>query len=107
MKIIVTMRKYILILSLFLFAASMVMAEKAENSDRVGAESESIELWADTNRLFIRNGEPGSIIVVYSVVGTKVKEIELKTASSEIPLQLPKGYYIVKIGEVARKIAVK
>ena len=107
MSNITIMRKYILILSLLFSATVMMTAQKTEGSERFETESEGIELWADTNRLYIRNGEPGATIVVYSIVGTKVKEVELKSASGEIPLQLPKGYYIVKVGEIARKIAVK
>ena len=106
-KIITIVHKYILILSLFLTVAVTATAEKTSNSDRIEATTDGIEIWADTNTLFVNNGEPGSIIVIYSIVGTKVKEVELKSPSSETPLQLPKGYYIVKIGEVARKIAVK
>ena len=83
------------------------MAAKTDESDRNITAPESIEIWADINMLFIHNAEPGTTIVIYSIVGTKVKEVELKSTSSEIPLQLAKGYYIVKVGEVARKIAVK
>ena len=100
-------RKYAVILSLFLSFAYMAAAKNAEIPERSEAPTESIELWADTNRLYIRNGEPGSKIVIYSIVGTKVSELELKNANSEIFLQLPKGYYIVKIGDAARKIAIK
>ena len=100
------MRKYVLIASLFLSFAYTVTAKDADIPDRSEA-TEGVELWADTNLLFIRNGEQGARVVIYSIVGTKVNEFELKASNSEIPLQLPKGYYIVKIGEVARKIAVK
>ena len=83
-------------------ASATAMASKTDTPVQEG-----IEVWAETNTLFIRNGEANSTIVIYSIVGTKVKEIELKSSIGEIPLNLPKGYYIVKIGEVARKITVK
>lgn len=85
----------------------MAQGNDLPEQQRTESGEEAIELWADTNKLYIRNGEPGMRIVIYSVVGTKVSEVELKSANSEIPLQLPKGYYILKIGEIARKIAVK
>ena len=103
-----TVRKYVIILSLFFTLAFMVTAQNADAPDHSDATNEGVELWADeANLLHIRNGDPGTKIVIYSIVGTKMSEFELKTDSSEIPLQLPKGYYIVKIGEVARKVAVK
>ena len=83
-------------------ATTTAMATKTD-----APAQEGIEVWAEANTLFIRNGEPNSTIVIYSIVGTKVKEIDLKSSTGEIPLNLAKGYYIVKIGEVARKIAVK
>lgn len=100
-------RKIIGILSFFLYITLSVAAQKNDFSERPDSGSDSIELWADTNRLYVRNGETGMKIVIYSVVGTKVSEVELKSPNSEIPIQLPKGYYILKIGEIARKIAVK
>jgi len=78
------------------------MATKTDTPTQDG-----VEVWVEANTLFIRNGEPNSTIVIYSVVGTKVREIELKSSTGEIPLNLSKGYYIVKIDEIARKIAVK
>ena len=101
-EITVIMHRYILILSLFLMVAATASATKTDTPAQEG-----IEVWVEASTLFIRNGEANSTIVIYSIVGTKVKEIELKSSASEIPLNLSKGYYIVKIGEVARKIAVK
>ena len=101
-EVTINMHRYILILSLFFMVAATATATKTDTPTQEG-----IEVWTEANTLFIRNGEPNSAIVIYSVVGTKVKEIELKSSASEIPLNLAKGYYIVKIGEVARKIAVK
>ena len=101
------MCRFIGILSFFLYITFSVTAQKNDFSDRPDSTFEAIELWADTNKLYVRNGEAGMKIVIYSVVGTKVYEVELKNSNSEIPIQLPKGYYILKIGEIARKIAVK
>jgi hypothetical protein len=59
------------------------------------------------NRIKVENAVVGSFIEVYSVVGIKVAEIEVKTPNGEYPLNIAKGYYIVRIGSTVRKIALR
>lgn len=59
------------------------------------------------NRLVIKNLKQDSVLEVFSIVGTKVYSINVKAGTNEYPLNLPKGYYIIRIGNLAKKIAVR
>ena len=49
----------------------------------------------------------GSILEIYSVVGIKVKEIEVKQSTAEYVVDIAKGYYIIRIGDTVRKVAIR
>ncbi len=57
--------------------------------------------------LQVQNVNAGDKLEVLSIVGVKVMETRLDGNNQSIPLELPKGYYIVKIGSTVRKISVK
>ena len=59
------------------------------------------------NRIFVENAPVGKRIEVFSVVGLKVADIEIKTPSGDHLLNVPKGYYILRIGDIVRKVAIR
>nr|WP_203583341.1 T9SS type A sorting domain-containing protein [Parabacteroides sp. 52] len=70
-------------------------------------EPDSIEISVAENRIVVSNVPVGSTLEIYSVVGIKVKEIEMKHTSGEYVVNLAKGYYIVRVAETVRKIAIR
>ena len=66
-----------------------------------------VEISFVDNRLKINNATVGSRLEVYSVVGVKVLEVEIKYSSGEYTVNLAKGYYIVRLGETVRKIVIR
>lgn len=44
---------------------------------------------------------------VYSILGVRVVNVNLKTCVGGCPIDLPKGIYILKAGKVAQKIIVR
>jgi hypothetical protein len=69
--------------------------------------SSSVDVVAMDNRIIISNAPIGSKLEIYSVVGIKVAEIEIKVPSGEYPVDIAKGYYIVRIGKTVRKVAIR
>jgi len=65
-----------------------------------------IEITAYENRIKVENAPVGSILEIYSVVGIKVKEIEVKQSTAEYVVDIAKGYYIIRIGDTVRKVAI-
>lgn len=68
---------------------------------------DSIEISAYDNRIVVKNAPVGSTLEIYSVVGVRVKEIKMKQSSGEYPVDIAKGYYIIRIKETVRKIAIR
>ena len=53
------------------------------------------------------NAPIGSVLEIYSVVGIKVKEIQMKQSSGEYVVNIAKGYYIIRIADTVRKVAIR
>lgn len=70
-------------------------------------EKTQVEVIAVDNRIKVTNAPVGSKLEIYSVVGIKVVEIEIKESTAEYPVNIAKGYYIVRIGETVRKVAIR
>ena len=67
----------------------------------------SIKVSAVDSRIIVSNAPEKSKMEIYNIVGSKVKEIEMKQPSGEYPVTLPKGYYIVRIEGIVRKIVIR
>lgn len=67
----------------------------------------AIEIFFVDNKIKVNNATVGSTLEIYSVVGLKVFEVKIKYPSGDYPVNLPKGYYIVRIGETVRKIVIR
>jgi hypothetical protein len=59
------------------------------------------------NHIAVSDAPANSRLEIYNIVGLKVKEIEIRYPSEEYVVSLPKGYYIVRIGEIVRKIVIR
>lgn len=86
-----------------------VHAQQAKDTTHVAKpkEVDLIEISAYENKIVVKNVPVGSKLEIYSVVGIKVKEIPMKQASGEYTVDIAKGYYIVRIGETVRKVAIR
>lgn len=110
-KISVVIMRIILIsifLSIFVCFQSEIYAQDLKVKT-VSAEGERVgfDLTVVGNKIILENAPVGKKIEIYSVVGLKVNEIEIKSSSSEYILNIPKGYYILKIDDTVRKIAIR
>ncbi len=68
---------------------------------------DKIEAIMSGNRLVVKNLKEDSVLEVYSIVGVKVYSREIKAGTNEYPLNLPRGYYIIRIGDTVKKIAIR
>jgi len=98
---------FIAILSLTASFGLSLSAQEVKSKPQVENERPVIELTINANRVTIQNATVGQKLEIFSVVGLKMEEIILKSSSTEYVLNLPKGYYILKIGDTVRKVAVK
>lgn len=100
------------LIALLFSSSSVISAQQATVKPAIFSENKSISsneiiISAYDNKIFVENAPVGSKIEIYSVVGIRVKEIVVKQPTAEYTLDIAKGYYIIRIGETVRKIAIR
>ena len=98
------MRKNLLIISMMAFLAvptpTMLMERGvAEMID------EPITLSVDGNAVTI-SGAQGQKLIVVSLTGRQVAEYQIDSPAQRIELNLTKGCYVLKVGNVVRKVSI-
>lgn len=58
-------------------------------------------------RLTIENLPEDGVLEIFNIMGAKVFNRRVKAGTNQYLLSLPKGYYILKIGSLTRKIAIR
>ncbi len=103
------MKKIILcFLIIFSFLSyPVVYAQEGRKSLPIENEQTSVTLTVVGNNVRVQNATPGSVLEVYNVLGMKVASIKIDSVDKVITLNLPKGWYILKIENIARKVAIK
>ena len=67
---------------------------------------EKVNIKLSENRLTIENLPKDDILEIYNIMGVKVFSRRVKAGTNEYTLSLPKGFYILKIGKITKKIAI-
>ncbi len=98
----------IIIALLYSLHFSVFPQQDVKSKSITDSETSSIEVvLVDSNRLSVRNAPVGKKLQVFSIVGNKVKEIEIKSPSGEYTLNLPRSIYIVKLDTFVGKYVIK
>lgn len=101
------MRKQLvtLIVALMLCAVFPATASADETIVEPSAELASISVELTGTKLTIMHAE-GSLLEIFSLTGSKLSTIKIDSDVKTIDLNLRKGCYILKVGNVVRKISV-
>ncbi|MBP1613273.1 MAG: hypothetical protein H6Q13_721 [Bacteroidetes bacterium] len=95
----------ILLFSFLLFSVAFAKEEPKLESPKDLQSPITLNVTGKT--LHVENVIPGSLMEIYDVVGIKLVSIRLDSADKTIGLNLSKGYYILKVSNVVRKIVIK
>lgn len=80
---------------------------KQETAQKEQPSSAIVLTVSADNQVRVQNAEPGARMEVYNIVGVKLTTIRIDSADTTVQVNLPKGYYIFKIGSVVRKVVIK
>lgn len=85
------------------------MESYAFNQDSVNIEKvkQEPDIIISENRIKIDNPNKETVLEIFSIVGVKVFTEKVRTGTSEFSHNLPKGYYIIRVGNTAKKIALR
>ncbi len=104
------MKKRLLIISLVAsFAWTMPVSMAASNAESAPFEQvqeEDITITVSGQSVLV-NGAQGKTLEVISLTGRQVLTVKIDSPAQRIELNVPKGCYILKIGKVARKVAIR
>lgn len=106
------MKKYVLVscmvLSALLGGANRSWAiSTVLDMDRVENDFQSITISLVGESVLRVTGAAGQTLSIYNVTGVKVMNIRVDGSDKSYHLNLPQGCYIVKVGNVVRKIALR
>ncbi len=93
-------------LSMMLSAPLFVSAAEAEMIPQEQTIEDDITISVNGQWVTI-NGAQGLTLEVVSLTGRLVKTVKIESPAQRIELNVPKGCYILKIGKVVRKVAVR
>lgn len=102
------MTKYILKISFLalMLLGTPVMLNAVPSIEISENDMNTVEISFDGSDLYVNNAN-GLVLSIYNVTGVRVMQTKIEGPAKRISLNLPKGCYIVKVGNVARKISVK
>ena len=80
---------------------------KQETAQKEQPSSTIVLTVSAENRVRVQYAEPGSQREVYNIVGVKLTTIRIDSTDVTVQVNLPKGYYIFKIGNDVRKVVIK
>ena len=81
-------------------------ASNAEPAPLEQAQEEDITISVSGQTVLV-NGAQGKTLEVISLTGRQVLSVKIDSPAQRIELNVPKGCYILKIGKVARKVAIR
>ncbi len=81
--------------------------ENIKGSQQLNNSQDSVVIKLANNRLIIENLPKNDILEIYNIMGVKVYNRRINAGTNEYILSLPKGYYILKIGKITKKIAIR
>ena len=101
------MRKNLLLIALTVFltvhvaAAPMLLEQEA-----VEQISDDVTFVVEGNSVLV-SGAQGQVLEVISLTGREVVRYRIDSPSQRIDLNLSKGCYVLKVGKVVRKVAIR
>jgi len=102
-------RFYAILLLTFLFCSVGLPAYMQEGKQQVVSEEPEIKtkIKLVDNKIIIENHPKDDVLEIYNIMGMKVYSRRIKAGTNEYALSLTKGYYIIKIGKITKKIALR
>ena len=108
------MKKFFFIIALIAisFSVSPLYAQEKQEEktpivEEVEADIKLPEMHVLNNVLYVKNAPVGSKIEIITILGSKVREIKLKSSDISYELDLPKAIYIFKLNGMVRKFVVR
>lgn len=89
-------------------SAPAVLAQNEQKTETIREDQPQVVLTVTDTTIRVQNATPGTTMEIYNILGVKVKSDRINSNDETISLSsLSKGYYIIKLGTVVRKIVIR
>jgi hypothetical protein len=88
---------------------TVTFAQDKQNRKQTAVAEEVVmtEMILDNNKLTLKNAPVGRRVEIFTILGNKVRQIEIKTPNGDYELNLPRAIYIFKLDGVVKKFVVR
>ena len=101
------MRKILITLTLAAFLSVPVLAVPVMMELMAVEQVDGdVSLYVEGNAVVVKGAE-GQVLEVISLTGRKLAEYPIESPAQRVELNLAKGCYVLKIGKVVRKVAIR
>ncbi|MDR0686645.1 MAG: hypothetical protein LBF79_04240 [Dysgonamonadaceae bacterium] len=92
----------------FLLGVSFSFSQNGEKGRDVESGGVALpEISISDNKLTLRNAPVGKQVVIYTIIGNKVRQIEIKSPNEEHELKLLRAIYIIKLEGIVKKFVIR
>ena len=103
-------KRTIMLLASALFMLTAPMSIMAYDADQQVVEQQidnrEITITVEQSTLLVNNAA-GLTLEVVSLTGKQVAVVKIESPAQRVELSVPKGCYIVKVGKIVRKVAIR
>lgn len=97
--------RYILLWAVLLLATPRMVMAQTEKDGGIESETTGIVMEIKGAHVYISNAE-NKQLEIYNITGVCIETHRIETNDVNIRLSLPRGYYLLKVGKVVRKISI-
>lgn len=100
---------YPVILGICLLSGLAFPAQAQEDRARMVMEETRPEpkITFAENRVIIENLPDDGVLEVFNIMGGKIYSRRVNAGTNEYSIDLPKGYYIIRVGHLVKKVIIK
>ncbi|MDR2621764.1 MAG: T9SS type A sorting domain-containing protein [Dysgonamonadaceae bacterium] len=104
--------KPIVLIILFFFTCcfgTVAFAQDKPNRKQTTVAEEFVvpDMNVTNNKLTLKNAPVGRQVEIFTILGNKVKQIEIKTTDGDYELNLPRAIYIFRLDGVVKKFVIR
>jgi hypothetical protein len=81
--------------------------KQTKKNETTTSETAAPVISVKDNKLTLKNAPKGKFLIIYTIIGTKVRQIEIKSSTEEHDLKLSRGIYLFKLEGIVKKIVIK
>ncbi|MDP4278258.1 MAG: T9SS type A sorting domain-containing protein [Bacteroidota bacterium] len=94
-------------LMILLMAVLMPIYAQKGDKGTPAPQEQGVVVLLKNKTLQVQNVKSGDKLEILNILGVRVLEKKIEGTDVELQLNLPQGYYIVKVASTVRKISVK